>query len=163
MDRDILRYGDALTVKVLSALLLVFFLGFPLSPAEPEEGRWRLIGRSTTDTHWYIDTETITHPSKDIVSVWVKSIPDTSRSSGVEGSKEIENILKQIQERYFGDYEATEGLWELDCSKTTFRLLYFSAYNSNGDTITFLLSPDAEWSFIMPGSVGETVREAVCK
>ena len=162
MAKNIRRYGNTTALKALSALLLVFILGLPLSWAGPGEGRWRLIGRSTTDTLWYIDTATITYPSKDIVSVWIKSIPAKSYTAESEDARQTGTLLRQIQERYFGDYEVTEGLWEFNCSQIMFRILYFSACDRNGDTITSTLSPDAGWSSIMPGSVGEVVHEAVC-
>lgn len=151
------------SVKVPAALFLLSFIGL-LSPyAESEEGRWELIGKSRTDTCWYIDTETISYSSRGIVSAWVKTVPDKATTDYGEDVERTEGILRKIQERYFGDYEYTEGLWELDCSKNMFRLLYFCAYNKKDEIITSSLTSDAEWSFIIPGSVGEIIQEAVCK
>lgn len=149
------------SVKLLTIILSVTFVAF-LSPlVKSDEGRWKLIGKSETDTRWYLDSETISRPSENIVSVWVKSIPDTVRNEP-EGNGEKEEILKRIQERYFGDYEYTEALWEIDCSGAMFRLLYFRACGKDSETLFATLTPDAEWSFIMPGSAGEIVRGAVC-
>jgi hypothetical protein len=130
--------------------------------ADSGEGRWRLFGKSVTETLWYMDTETVTHPEDNIVAVWVKSIPDKNHTAPAEGPDKTEVILKSIQERYFGDYEYTDGLWELDCSQSLFRLLYFCAYDKHGDILTSRVTPDAEWSSILPGSAGEALREAVC-
>ncbi len=148
-------------VKALSALSFIFLVVFLSSSAFSEEGRWKLIGKSRTDTHWYIDAETICHPLGDIISVWVKTIPEKIKTDYSQ-KDEPDIILKKIQARNFGDYEYTEALWELDCRKEMFRLLYFCAYNRDGGIISSVLTPDAEWSFILPGSIGETVRDAVC-
>jgi hypothetical protein len=106
----------------------------------------------------------MSHPSQNLVSVWVKSVPDPDRkaSGEAEDGEGTEDILKRLQERYFGDYGHTEALWEIDCLRASFRLLYFSGYRLDGGILFSTLTPDAEWSLIIPGSVGETVREAVC-
>ncbi len=148
-------------IKSLIFFMASFILLFPYY-AESGEGRWKLIGKSVTETLWYTDDETVSHPAEHIVAVWVKSIPDKNRTGYTEEQEKPEVILKRIQERYFGNYEYTEGLWELDCSKSLFRLLYFCAYDKNGDILTSMVTPDAEWSFILPGSAGEALFEAVC-
>lgn len=148
----------SLAITVLSLLTLA-----PSSArAESDEGRWKLIGKSKTDTLWYIDTSTLSRPSKDIVSVWVKTVPAKTDKEFLEEEESIANILKKIQARSFGDYEYTEALWEVNCSTATFRLLYFAAYNNRDEMITSILTPAAEWSSIVDGSVAETLREAVC-
>jgi hypothetical protein len=131
--------------------------------ANSEEERWKLAGKSRTDTLWYIDTESISYPSKDVVSVWVKTVPENTATGYVEGTESTDDILKKIQEKYFGDYKYTEGLWELDCARSMFRLLYFCVYSKGNKVITSPLTPDAEWSSIIHGSVGESIQEAVCK
>ena len=148
--------------SLFTVFLAAGFVALLSAAARPEETRWKLIGKSETETQWYIDTETISRPTETSVSVWVKSIPDKLHADEPEGTESTEAILKRIQERYFGDYDRTEALWELDCSRAMFRLLYFCAYSRNGEPLVSILTPDAEWSFILPKSAGESVREAVC-
>jgi len=145
-----------------TVLLAVTFVALFSPCAKSDEGRWKLIGKSETETRWYIDAETMTYPAENLVSVWVKSVPDNIRSEGAEDGERTGEILKRIQERYFGDYGYTEALWEIDCSGAMFRLLYFRAYATDNETLFSTLTPAAEWSFIIPGSVGETVSEAAC-
>lgn len=153
----------AFSTMVITSLIQVSII-VSLSPnAKAGEERWELIGKSMTDTLWYIDTETISQPSDDVVSVWVKCIPEKADTDFSEREETTEEILKKIQTRNFGDYGYTEGLWELECSKTMYRILYFCVYNRTGEIVTSTLTPDAEWSFIIPESVGETLLEAVCK
>ena len=152
----------SLIIRTLMFSLTFSFVLLFSHYAGSEEGRWKLFGRSMTGTLWYMDTETVTRPAENIVAVWVKSVPDKTRTDATEEKEKTEAILKRIQEKYFGDYEYTDGLWELDCSKSLFRLLYFCAYNKGGDILTSRMSPDAEWSFVLPASAGEALLEAVC-
>jgi hypothetical protein len=153
----------SLPVNVLAAGLLVFLVGCASLTTRPETGEWKFIGKSRTGTSWYIDRETASGLSGGIITLWVKSIPE--KVSGEKGGDEesTETVLKKIQGKYFGDYEYTEGLWELDCARNMFRLLYFCAYGKDNIVITSHPTPDAEWSHIIQGSVGETIQEAVCR
>lgn len=99
---------------------------------------------------------------ENIASVWVRSIPDRPVNDRKAEKQTPGAVLKDIQEKYFGDYAYTEGLWEIDCPKAMFRILYFCAYTTEGSVLFSSLTPDAGWSFIIRGSVGETLREAVC-
>lgn len=134
-----------------------------VSAAGPEAGRWEMIGKSRTGTCWYVDIETPARGRGDPVSFWLKSVPDKASSGLPEDAEQTEDILKRIQERYFGDYEYTEALWELSCTRPAFRILYFCAYDVTGAPIFSRLTPDAEWSLILPGSVGEIIFEALCR
>ena len=133
-----------------------------LRHADAEEGRWKLFGKSVTETLWHLDTETVSRPSERVVAVWVKSVPDRARTPETEGTERTEAVLKRIQEKYFGDYAYTEGLWELDCPRALFRLLYFCAWDKNGLILDSRITPEAPWSFILPGSAGDALRETVC-
>jgi len=151
------------TILILAAALLVSLAGCASFITKPGEGEWKFIGKSRTGTSWYIDRETASGPSGDIITAWVKSIPEKVNTE-YEGEEESpETILKKIQGKYFGDYEYTEGLWELDCARNMLRLLYFCAYNKENEIITSYLTPDAGWSYIIQGSVGEAIQEVVCR
>jgi hypothetical protein len=154
--------GHSLIMKGMTFFLTFSLLLLPSHYAGAEEGRWKLFGKSLTGTFWYMDTQTMSRPAENIVAVRVKSIPDKTLSADTEEKEKTEDILKRIQEKYFGEYEYTDGLWELNCSKSLFRLLSFCAFNKNGDILTSHTSPDAEWSFILPGSAGEALLGAVC-
>jgi Surface-adhesin protein E len=140
--------------------VLLFGLLVPC-PASGEE-EWRAVGQSKTDTRWYIDDRPVFSPDKEIVSVWVKSVPDNTFHSPAKAEQRIEAVLKDIQKRHFGEYDHTEALWELDCCRGTFRILYFIARDRQGGTVTCSLTPDAPWAPVIPGSVGETLQEELC-
>lgn len=152
---------SATLFTVLLPLILVVLLP---SDACPEEESWKFIGKSKTGTRWYVGADTLTRPSENLVSVWVRSVPEPEKSPSVEpeDTESTEEILKRIQERYFGEYGYTEALLELDCSRDMFRLLFFCAYSGDNEVLSSTLTPDAEWSFIIPGSVGEVLRDSLC-
>jgi len=152
------------TARIFAAFFVISFLVLPFydAQAQSEKGRWKEIGKSQTDTSWQIDTESLSYPSGNTVSVWVRSIPDKGITEYREGEEGAWGIMKEIQARNFRSYAWTEGLTELDCSNGMFRVLYFVAYDDRGMIITSSLSPDVSWSFIIPGSVGETLRKAFC-
>lgn len=148
--------------KRTSFALLLMMLIFSVFAAASEEGRWKLIGESKTETLWYIDTETLSRPFGDVISVWLKTIPAKTDTDFLEGEESTEVILKKVQTRNFGGYEYTLGLWEIDCSKGISRILYFAAFNKQDETIASSLTPDAEWSFTVSGSVSEVMHEKLC-
>jgi len=149
--------------KILIALFLIALMGLFSSDAQSEEGRWKEVGKSRTDTKWYIDATSASRTSGNSISVWVRSIPDKSDAKDNGGEGHAWRIMKEIQAKYFGTYEFTDGLWELDCSRGMFRVLYFVAYDKNGQIITSLLTPDAHWEFIIPESAGESLQKGLCK
>jgi hypothetical protein len=153
------RYSS---LTALNLLLTILFLGLvaPLPVSGEEE--WREVGKSKTDTRWYIDNKTVCSSGEGIIAVWVKSLPDDAALSPAEGEESTEDILKDIQKRHFGEYDHTEALWEIDCSRCASRILYFIARDRKGGTVTSSLTPDAPWAPAVPGSVSETLQEDVC-
>jgi len=152
----------SLPLTIFAAALVALLVGCAPHTTRPGAGEWEFIGKSRTGTSWYIDRETSTGPAGDIITVWVKSIPEKVNTE-CEEEESTETILKKIQGKYFGDYEYTEGLWELDCVRNMFRLLYFCVYNKENKIVSSHISPDADWSYIIQGSVGVTLRQAVCR
>ncbi len=148
--------------RILLSLWLFIFFVFLSDPVHSEERNWRFIGTSKTETVWYIDIDNLDRLSGDIISVWLKTVPARTDADFVEGEENTESILKKIQARSFGDYEYTLGLWEMDCSKTVFRILYFAAYGKQDEVVASSLTTDAEWSSIVPGSVSETMYDRLC-
>ncbi len=140
-------------------LLVMMFASVAMSS---KDGKWKLIGKSKTETLWYIDTESLSGRPGSIISVWVKAVPARADTDFLEGEESTELILKKIQQRNFGDYEYTEGLWELDCPRAMFRLLYFAAFNKLDEVIASILTPQAEWSSIVHGGISETTYESLC-
>lgn len=148
--------------RVLHFPLPVLLLATLWPATARSEEIWILVGNSRTDTLWYIDSGNVNCPSSEVVSVWVKSVPDKTAPGAMQWEESTDKTLKRIQAKYFGDYEHTEGLWELDCPRGMFRILYFSAFGANGETVSSSLTPDSRWTPLVPGSVGETLKEAVC-
>ncbi|MFH1320942.1 MAG: hypothetical protein ABII90_09860 [Bacteroidota bacterium] len=76
------------TAKFFIALFAVFIIGI-ISACAKE--RWKYIGEDVEETHWYIDTKSISYPNKDIIRVWVMEKP----AKGGKEFLEIQNYLKE--------------------------------------------------------------------
>jgi len=100
----------------------------------------------------YYDTQSITHPSKNIVKVWTrwdyteKGVIDNVGELG----KRYENLSHCIVLR------------EINCLEKTFRHLSLTYYDNKGGVIYFSTSP-SELGFIVPESMAEVLYKEVCK
>jgi hypothetical protein len=152
----------SLSLSVLRLLMTSLILGLLAPCPVPGEEAWRAVGKSKTDTRWYIDDKTVFPSGTGIVAAWIKSVPDNSFHPPGQAEESTEAVLRDIQKRHFGEYDHTEALWEIDCSRCMFRILYFIALDEKGGTVTSTLTPDARWAPVAPGSVSETLREDLC-
>lgn len=146
------------TLFFQGTLLSLFILSCGLTNAEAGE-RWTLVGKSQTETKWYINMDSLSGIYGPAFSFWVRSIPD---KTATEKEEDTEEILRGIQRRNFGDYDYTEALWQIDCEKCVTRVLYFVAYQKDGQRSAELLTPEAPWAEIIPGSPGAAFMDAVC-
>lgn len=87
--------------------------------------RWELFAE-TKGIRFYIDKESINHPSKNLVKVWVKAVPNIPFKIGGK------YIIYQLE------YE------EHDCKENKFLFLHVTSYYSDG-TIEDVFSEPSEW------------------
>ncbi len=59
-------------------------------------------------------------------------------------------------------YNTTKSLEEMDCSGGRRRILTITAYSKSGKSIVSDTSSYAEWSYVIPGTVGESMYKFVC-
>ena len=115
---------------------------------------WRLYSYNDKQKSYY-DAQSITHPSKNIVRVWVKwnytekGVINTMGMMGKFGKK-FENLSHLI------------NLEEVDCVEKKSRNLSFTYYNKEGNSIVSSDEP-SEWNLIVPDSVDEDLYEEICK
>lgn len=149
--------------RAISAALLYMLVSCASLPphAGLYEGRWTLIGKSRTETRWYVDRGSMVRTPEGALCLWIKTVPEqpddiTEEKEGTYG------IFREIQERYFGDYGYTESLWEVDCSGPMYRVLYFGVHNRAGEVVVTTITPHAPWSHVLSGGVAEAVYETIC-
>jgi hypothetical protein len=139
-------------MKSLSVKLGVILIGLAIFGCAEVWGEdWKLYD-SNEDFLSYYDAQRITRPSKNIVRVWTKLDYTEKGVLGRVGKlgKKFENLSHSI------------NLSEINCVKKTRRLLSRTDYDNKGDVIISSPSP-LEWTFIIPGSMAESLYKEVCK
>jgi len=112
---------------------------------------WRIFVLDDEDTRYY-DAESITLPSDNIVSVWVK--PEYNDKGII---KMVEKFAKKYE-----NISRTMSLVEINCSDKRRRTIALHDYSTEG-TIIFSSAREYEWTPIVPGSVAGALFKAVCK
>ena len=59
-------------------------------------------------------------------------------------------------------FNTTKTLREMDCSGKRFRMLTVTAYSKSGNSIGSDTRSYAEWDYVIPGTVGESMYKFVC-
>ncbi|OFO30076.1 hypothetical protein HMPREF3052_02825 [Neisseria sp. HMSC056A03] len=59
-------------------------------------------------------------------------------------------------------YNTTKRLEEMDCSGKRSRILTITLYSKSGNSIGSETASYAEWSYVIPGTVGESMYKFVC-
>ncbi len=130
----------SLPIKLGSILIGIIIF----DSAELWGANWKLYNYDTDkyDSHYY-DTESITHPSKNIVRVWVKTIYSK------RGTEEDSILVLQ----------------EIDCGLRKIRSLSKKFYFKEEEKLGSMAeeSSESKWSFIIPDSLPEYLYKAVCK
>lgn len=66
---------------------------------------------------------------------------------------------KHVNGKFFNTSRILE---EMDCSGKRRRLLTVTAYSKSGNPIASYTPSYAEWSYVIPGTVGENIYKFVC-
>ncbi|OPY81232.1 MAG: hypothetical protein A4E65_01178 [Syntrophorhabdus sp. PtaU1.Bin153] len=140
-------------MRLLSGVALLTAILLSVGQAESKE--WVNL-MSDSDYQYAYEKDSIVHPGKDVVNVWVRREckDEAARQRVVAGRKEDPVLYK--------DYRGSKQLIEINCVKRTMDVLSSADYKSNGDTLwsmTFSIrNPDQ----IPPGSRIDNVADIVC-
>ena len=150
MKRDQVIRMKSVSVKLH---VMLFIIGFTiLGNVEVWGTDWEYVERTDEQVVSY-DTESITRPSKDTVTVSV---------STVFSEKGINRHVKEFGERY-GNLSHVKDLLEFNCVEKKTRILQTTLYSKDGNILVSDTSSELEWRFIIPDSLGETLYKKVCK
>ena len=129
-------------------LMMVLFLLCFIAVAEGAE--WVLYGRGSSGVSYY-DSESITHPSEDIVGVWEKRI---------YSDEAIESIGQD-----FGvpDISESKGLSEFNCRTRERRIVRGWFYNSPMEEVRHTGHMPVGWLQIIPERNAENLYKIVCE
>jgi hypothetical protein len=136
----------------LAAILVIGFVCFAY--AEAWGADWSLFSATDKDISYY-DKASISHPSKNVIRVWNKTVLTE------KGLIDMVGTLGKNFERasYLID------LWEINCTEKMFRILTSTCYSKEGEVVYSNVStkPLPEYRFIVPESVAETLIKEICK
>ena len=123
-----------------------------LGSAEVWGEDWKAYG-GTNDGVFYYDTENITHPSKNIIRFWHKTIfSETGIAEAVKTfGKDYENLDHSI------------SLREIDCPQKMIRSLAVTYYSNTGAALDYAMNPEAEWQLIDSAAIIETLYQRLCE
>ncbi len=134
----------SLSVKVG---IIFFIIGFTFGNIEAWGADWKPIFKHSG--MFLYDAESITRPSKNIVSVWTKLLH----------SKEV---VKEYGEEY-KNLNYSLILHEFDCQERKMRLLSIHFYSEGGITTKYFDHDKPDWHSFGPEGAEEALYKVVCK
>jgi hypothetical protein len=113
---------------------------------------WKAYG-GTNGGVFYYDTENITHPSKNIIRFWHKTIFSEAgiREAVKTFGKDYENLDESI------------SLREIDCPQKMIRSLAVTYYSNTGAVLDSAMNPEADWQFIGSAAIIESLYQRLCE
>lgn len=133
---------------ILLGILLLSIHGY----AHAEED-WTLYGVSKYLILFY-DAKSITHPSKDVVKLWIKSVSkcNDTRDWAVKDHPNCSNV----------EWVYVLTLTEIDCSTKQDRDIKSIGYSKEGKPAESQSDEGTQWSSIVPESYAEILLKCLC-
>ena len=132
--------------------LLVILSGiFLVGYSEAKEEDWKLFSESEGSSY-YLDAETVSFLSENVVRVWVKVVvSEKDRSAWVAKGGE-----KYLNLRYI------KSPLEINCKEKMERSLSLELF-SDRDIVNSFKGMESQWNSIPPGSNWDNLHKAICK
>jgi hypothetical protein len=132
-----------------------FFADIPdAKPTATPLPEWKYIGFASREVMIYYNTQRVSHPTPNILRVWIKMRP-----LGKARDKWIGKLDDDSHD--YTDYAYTVSQEEYDCAGVRARLLQATDYTRGAEVILSSETP-GNWHELVPGSIGEGVLKAVC-
>lgn len=120
---------------------------------------WTLIA-STNDGYEFDLNKKPLNAKNGIVKIWVRMRIRPSFNTITR--KRLENV-RQLKNTKYEFYLYSKYLEEFDCNEKKIRTLSFIDYNEDGTALSSVELKNAEWSYIVPESIGEEKLNCACK
>jgi hypothetical protein len=132
-------------------LFVITLLGLTGISAWGED--WKFYAQSKDGTMYYYDVTRVTQVSEEVVKFWGKAIPSP------EGLKRFVEIDPK-----FTKLDHVISLIEMNCKERRRRPLWVIFYDRNGVAIedVEITLDKSDWEIVLPGSVQETILDALC-
>jgi hypothetical protein len=136
----------------LVKLGVILFIGLIIfSNAEAWGADWRLYSRDDEHIRYY-DAENMIRPFKNTVEVWLRQ---------EYTNKSVIGMVKKLGKKY-ENIDYTMALVEINCTDKKTQTLSLFHYFKGGDVVS-LGYRTGVWKYIVSGTGGEVLYEAVCK
>ena len=144
--------GDRMkSLSVRLAVILIIGLAI-FGYAEVWGAGWKFLLKNDTGEYFY-DADGITHPSKNIIGVWLRII---------YSQKGIDEKATQYGEEY-KELGETLMFWEINCADKTCCIVCLHDCSKSGGDICSLSNLKREWKFIAPGTITAIFYKVACK
>ena len=139
---------------IYSVMFLPFLIILLLVTSVIGSSEWEIYEISVSGIHSYNKIK-VKETAKDIVQVWTTLMySDEGKEKYIKAglsSKGHENISHHL------------SLYEIDCKKELQRNISFTLYDTNGGVLKTIQFEEPKWSYIVPMSTINSLREKVCK
>ena len=135
--------------KVILTTMILVFLSSLTYAAD-----WKFYYKNSKGTDCYYDAQRIICEG-DITKVWGKlMLSDKDKEGYIKGHPKIPKIER---------ISYTIGRWEVDCVKYRFRVLSSNWYDSDGNIIYSVGSPNSQFREVVPRSTIAKLVAIICK
>ncbi|MFL5739906.1 MAG: surface-adhesin E family protein [Flavisolibacter sp.] len=107
---------------------------------------WNLITIDPSDSSLILFKSEPVSIDGNVIRIWSKVMG---------GRKTIDNVVYT--------YTESKNLWEFDCKEQSVRVISTNTYDVLGKLLATASSQNQPWSYIVPGSIGETMMKAACQ
>jgi hypothetical protein len=142
-----------MTGRVKFAVILIGIWLISVQGYARAEENWTLYGVTKYLILFY-DTKSITHPSKDIIKLWIKSVSkcNDDKDWAVKDHPNCANV----------EWVYVVTLTEIDCSTKQDRDIKSIGYSKEGKPAESLPDEATQWSSIVPESYTEILYKSLC-
>ena len=113
---------------------------------------WKYIDKDSQNNAWEIDTASISHQPNNIIRVLIKT---------TYSHESIKAYVKKFGKE-FNNLSYCTKVAEYYCKEKRTRTVNINWYSLDGRMLYSGNSP-SEWEFVVSGSLGESIFEAVCE
>jgi hypothetical protein len=143
-------------MKAKNVQCIFCFVIFFLFVTQAQAAEWISYGSSSSGD-WDFDKASIKKVNNNIVQVWVRNIYNENKKM------ELHSVLKEGNvPNNFSKLSYDVRQFEFDCVNDMVRMNYVTIYDNKDQ---FVASPkmSGDWGDIVPDTMGETLKNIVCK
>jgi hypothetical protein len=122
---------------------------------------WTTVG-STNDSTVSYNIKTVRRLNGNIVRAWIKNeLKDDTPETRADYLRN--RTAQSLRTFGYQNYSHTLELDEYNCTKGEGRVLSRVDYDAKGNVIDSTTSKNAEWTYVVPDSIGDSLFRALCR